>query len=353
MKQELQKIAILGSVILLSIFIELTRKQNVLIALQWFLQAGLIWGFVCQFTWWQLSLNRANEHAPLYHALGLGNRLTILRGGLIAVTGGFLFLPHEVWFAALPYSLSVILDRVDGFVARRYKQTSLLGTQLDITFDALGLMIAPLMAISSGQIHWSYFLLSIAYYIYQAGLHYRKKQALPIYSSPENSLRRTLAGFQMGLITLVLWSIFTPSFTIIASIAFMLPVLFGFGVDWFINTGKVNAQIIMTLAHISDQIFQPILRVIVVLSLFLFLKTNLTPHFIWLGLMLSMMTILLGVAGRVGALFILITLGLIDIQINALTSTIIISASWILMLGTGQLSLWKFGDEWVKRYDGA
>ena len=132
-------------------------------------------------------------------------------------------------------------------------------------------MIAPLMAISSGQIHWSYFLLSIAYYIYQAGLHYRKKQALPIYSSPENSLRRTLAGFQMGLITLVLWSIFTPTFTIIASIAFMLPVLFGFGVDWFINTGKVNAQIIMTLAHISDQIFQPILRVIVVLSLFLFL----------------------------------------------------------------------------------
>ena len=198
MKQELQKITILGSVILLSIFIELTRKQNVLIALQWFLQAGLIWGFVCQFTWWQLSLNRANEHAPLYHTLGLGNRLTILRGGLIAVTGGFLFLPHEVWFAALPYSLSVILDRVDGFVARRYKQTSLLGTQLDITFDALGLMIAPLMAISSGQIHWSYFLLSIAYYIYQAGLHYRKKQALPIYSSPENSLRRTLAGFQMG-----------------------------------------------------------------------------------------------------------------------------------------------------------
>ena len=66
-----------------------------------------------------------------------------------------------------------------------------------------------------------------------------------------------------------------------------------------------------------------------------------------------MMTILLGVAGRVGALFILITLGLIDIQINALTSTIIISASWILMLGTGHLSLWKFGDEWVKRYDGA
>jgi hypothetical protein len=133
----------------------------------------------------------------------------------------------------------------------------------------------------------------------------------------------------------------------------MLPVLFGFGIDWFINTGKVNAQIIMTLAHISDQIFQPILRVLVVLSLFLFLKTNSTPHFIWLGLMLSMMTIFFGVAGRVGALFILITLGLIDMQINALTSTIIISASWILMLGTGHLSLWKFGDEWVKRYDGA
>lgn len=353
MKQELQKIALFGSAVLLIIFFRLAHTQDHFSALQWLLQAGLIWGFVCQFTWRKLSLNRANENAPLYQNLGWGNRLTILRGGLIAVTGGCLFLLQEIWLIALPYTLAAILDRLDGFVARRCKQTSLLGTELDITFDALGLVVAPLIAITSGQIHWSYLLLSVAYYVYQAGLRYREKNTLPIYESPPNTLRRTLAGFQMGFIALVIWSIFTPTFTNIASVAFMLPVLFGFCVDWLIISGKLEPQVIIDLGKLSEIIFQPALRVLLVWAIFLFINSNTMSNFLQLGFIMSGIAILLGFAGRLGALFILIFLGNIDINVNILSCILIFSTSWMLLLGTGNFSVWQFGDEWVKRYDGA
>ncbi len=371
MQHELQVITAFGYAILISGFGYLFFTENGLDAGQWILQASLIWEFVI----WQikprLSLNRPNAEAPLYKTLGWGNRLTILRGLLIAMTGGFLLLPHGNDFndllPALFYTLAALLDRLDGYAARKSKQVSILGSELDITFDALGLVIAPLLAISLGRLHYSYLLLSVAYYIYCWGLKYRSQHELALFTPPANAVRRTLAGFQMALLAVILWPVFQPSFTLIIGITFMLPVLFGFIVDWCIVCGWLVPGFVITIDRFSYDYFQPCLRGLLMLLLILipaelnlfsaikqlsFLPVSFLPVLI---VFLSLGVILFGYAGRIGALILLLFAGeyFDHLPSPVLSTSLLFTLSWLLLLGTGRFSVWQGDDDWVKRYEGA
>ena len=203
----------------------------------------------------------------------------------------------------------------------------------------------------------------MAYYLYQWGLQRRHKQGLPVYQLAENPLRRTLAGFQMGFIAVVLWPLLNPEMTLIASVAFMLPVLFGFVTDWFQVCGKLPLQSSTSLEKFSVNFFQPGLRILLVIILLTLLQKtgvfrwpNAEPNtMLTLALLCCGGLVLLGLAGRLGALLLLILLGwcLPELVPTYLGYALIYSAVWLLLLGTGRFSLWTWGDEWVKRYDGA
>lgn len=49
---------------------------------------------------------------------------------------------------------------------------------------ALGLAVVPLLAVRHGKIHWSYLLVSCAYYLCQWGVSYRQKAGVGGYSAP-------------------------------------------------------------------------------------------------------------------------------------------------------------------------
>ena len=355
MKHELKVITVLGYIILLSSFGYLAFTEDWPSAGQWALQASLLWEFVL----WQidahLSLNRSHDGAPLYQTLGWGNRLTILRGLLIAMTGGFILFPHGKDFndllPALFYSIAAFLDRFDGYAARKSKQVSLLGDELDISFDALGLVIAPLLAISLDRLHPSYLLLSVAFYIYRWGLQYRSQRKLTRVTPPANTVRRTLAGFQMALLALIR-----------LGIAFMLPVLFGFIVDWCIVCGWLTPKFVISFDRVSYNYFQPCLRgLLVVLLVIMARKLNLLDSLKHLSVLLvllvvcSLNLILFGIAGRLGALIGLLCVGVYFDHLPSaiLSSSLLFTLSWLLLLGTGRFSVWQWDDDWVKRYEGA
>lgn len=336
--------------------------------LQWLLQASLFWFYVWWETWRRRNLNRVNSSEPLLANLGWANRLTLLRGYLIALTGGFLFqsqpLGFMAWIPGLVYGAAAVLDRLDGFIARKNNRTTLLGAELDTVFDAMGLIIAPLLAIAYGKVHWCYLLLSVAYYIFQWGIRWRQRRRLPIYDLMPSQLRRTLAGFQMGFIALALLPCFQVPQTLTCSFAFVLPVLLGFIVDWLVVSGRIKIQTIqdffIDLANFSTGIFQPVLRAFVAIGLFYLacqLDLSLTfaaPNFLLsLGLLFGASLLLSGWAGRVGALVILLLLCSYSIPINIFTIAILSSTVWLLLLGTGRFSLWQWDDVWVNRQDGA
>ena len=370
MKVDMKLPCLLGVSMLWVIFLILGYSTTWRIGLQWFLQAGLLWGWVWHTTWKLSHLNRVALEAPLLKHLGWANRLTLLRGYLIALTGGFLFQPDSEgfinWVPGLLYGAAAVLDRVDGFVARKSKQTTLLGAELDTVFDALGLLVAPLLAVCMGKIHWSYLLLSLAFYIFQWGIYWRRRHELEIYPLMPSQLRRTLAGFQMGFVALALLPCFKMPQTMICSFAFLIPVLFGFMVDWLVVSGRINSDAINTqhffsfLYRASRVFFQPALRIFIFIGLlFLLHQMDLFSAsvqfnvFLVMSFMFGISLVILGSAGRVGALIILLLLGIFEIPINAFSVAVLCANVWLLLLGTGRFSLWQWDDVWVNRQDGA
>ena len=128
--RELRTIGLLGATILLVASICLAIIENSMLAIQWLLISTLLWGLVWQQSAKRLNDNRESLNHALYPSLGWANRLTILRGFLIALCAGFLWQRFNhtllLWLPAFFYSVAAILDRVDGFVARTTQQTSLI-----------------------------------------------------------------------------------------------------------------------------------------------------------------------------------------------------------------------------------
>lgn len=363
-KHEILLAILLGIAVLLAVFFSI-KQFTTIDALQWLLIADCLWFYVCWQLWQRLELNRASVDAPLYPTLGWANRLTLLRGGLIALTGGFLFQPQAAglmaWVPGALYTLAAILDRMDGFVARRSKQTSLLGTELDTVYDALGLVVAPLLAVGYGKIHWSFLLVSAAYYVFVWGLYWRRTHNLPVYPLMPSMLRRTLAGFQMGFIAFILLPCFQAPLTVIIGIAFMLPILLGFLVDWLVVSGRIesnttNSHFFNRLAQISRNSFQPLLRLVLAIAFLLFITSNNLLSLTWLPIILFLAVAMtfFGLAGRVGALLVVVLVALLqgDKPVDAITAIIIFSGVWLMLLGTGRFSLWQWDDQWVNRRDG-
>lgn len=363
MTYELRNLGLLGVAILLLCMTGLAAIEDISFSVQWGIVATLVWGYAWQQCWQRRDTNRPTEFAPLYTSLGLANRLTLLRGLLIAMTAGFIFqhpqLSITLWIPALLYSVAAILDRVDGYVARRTKHSSLLGSALDNIFDALGLIVAPILAVELEKIHWSYLLVSVAYYAFQLGLAWRRKNKRIIVPLAPNKLRRTLAGFQMGYVAVALWPPFASSITQAAGFAFMLPVLLGFFVDWCVVSARVQttntANYFDALKIFSHRYLLPSLRIIFLFFLaILILKTEMSSMSV-LCLLLGSTLIVLGCGARIGAVIILLVLALQspNLLISADLFALILLSTMVALLGSGRFSIWRGDDDWVERQDGA
>lgn len=370
MKTDMKYAGVLGVSALLIIFYGLSFIAPWRSLLQWLLQAGLLWCWVWWEAWRRHELNRSHVEASPLARLGLANRLTLLRGYLIAFSGGFLFQPAAegfiAWLPGLLYGVAAILDRLDGFIARRTQQTTLLGAELDTAFDALGLIVAPLLAVTYGKVHWSYLLLSLAYYIFQWGLHWRRRRGLPLYEILPSQLRRALAGFQMGFVAVALLPWFHASQTLICSLAFMIPALLGFAVDWLVASGRIRTRagtapdFFSQFTEFRETIFQPTLRVFIAISVLFMIGNMELPQslmasniLLMSGLLVGSVLVLFCCAGRVGALLIVLLLSSHPLVINGLNTTILCGSVGLLLLGTGRYSLWQWDDLWVNRQGGA
>ena len=345
-------------------------------SLQWLAQSTVLWLFIWFQTARRLTLNRADPQSAVYARLGWGNRLTLLRSWLIAATGGFLFQvwPEGTWLAWLPgmiYFFGAVLDRIDGFVARRTGQMTQLGNELDTVSDALGLAVAAALAWSYGQVHWSYLLMGAAYYLFHAGLSVRRMRGLAIYPLPPAMHRRAWAGFQMGYLVVALWPLFYPPVTLVAGFAFMLPALTGFVVDWLVISGRIVRDSGVArhqfdrLTLFSHAVLQPGLRLaIVTLLAFTLWRVGFPPvviggavwpSFILLGnFTLAGTMVLLGIAGRYFCLLLIGLLGWFYISnpMDTVDYMLFCCVVWSMLLGSGRFCLWQEDSHWINRYDG-
>jgi CDP-diacylglycerol--glycerol-3-phosphate 3-phosphatidyltransferase len=215
-------------------------------ALLGFLQSIVVMGYVLGLLRYGLRWNHHPQRKILHSTFGCGTWLTIIRGALIAVLAGYLFQPWPAsqflpgrlsWAPGLLYLSASILDNIDGRVARAGRQETRLGAFLDINLDALGLLIAPLVAIGYGQLPVTYLSVGCAYYVFMAGIRLRKKLSMPVVEPGPWRGARVIAGLQMGFVGIALLPAVKPPLTTLAAYVMMIPLLGGFVRDWVIVCG--------------------------------------------------------------------------------------------------------------------
>ncbi|HRF63550.1 MAG TPA: CDP-alcohol phosphatidyltransferase family protein [Candidatus Competibacter sp.] len=84
------------------------------------------------------------QHLPLEH-FGAANRVTLLRAGIVALVAGLFgqseSAPEQGWLIAGLASLGLILDGIDGRLARRHGLESPFGARFDMEVDAFFILV--------------------------------------------------------------------------------------------------------------------------------------------------------------------------------------------------------------------
>jgi CDP-diacylglycerol--glycerol-3-phosphate 3-phosphatidyltransferase len=103
--------------------------------------------------------------------------ITMARGWLISVLAGSALVaagkpdPADwiIWLPALLYLAIGCGDFCDGLVARLTRTESLLGKRLDMSMDALGLLVASAAAVFLKRLPPAFLLVGLSYYLFQLG----------------------------------------------------------------------------------------------------------------------------------------------------------------------------------------
>jgi CDP-diacylglycerol---glycerol-3-phosphate 3-phosphatidyltransferase len=209
-------------------------------ALPFLVAASIVWLAVAG-TFGQLRVATA-ERAPV----GLATAVTLLRGWLIGAVAGFIPDPphHGVtaWAPAVLYTVAALCDFVDGYLARRRGEVTLVGARLDVVVDGLGLLVGSMAAVALGRLPVWYLALGLAYYLFHGGLWLRRYRGLPVHLDRmrPSLYTRQFAGCQMGLVATALFPVLGPPATTITAALFMAPSLVLFGRDWLVVTGRLD-----------------------------------------------------------------------------------------------------------------
>ena len=208
---------------------------------RWVAVAGLCWAGQLWYVGYRLDPRRFGDRF-WRRLLGPANALTFARGALYAVVAGFVVMPADTslaWVPALCYGVGVVLDKLDGTVARRVGQQTEFGGRLDTAFDTFGFVAAPILAVVWGLLPVWYLAISAARYVFLAGIRLRRLRGLPVYERPDSDLGRYLAGVQMAFITVALVPA-TPTGLVWTAAPFVLaPSLAVFVRDYLAVSGRL------------------------------------------------------------------------------------------------------------------
>ena len=218
--------------------------------LQGWLAAAPVMGVVHWVLWKNLAAHSPPAHHRPFLGLGAANMITITRGWLISVLPGITFgvaaIPGAadwiIWLPALLYLAIGCGDFLDGLVARLTRTESLLGRRLDISMDALGLLVASAAAVFLKRLPSAFLLVGLSYYLFQLGLihrRFRRKTVRPVTDRP---FGRAMAGINMGFVGLALTPALSAPLLKHAAIWFMVPLLVGFVWDWLVVTGRLGGE---------------------------------------------------------------------------------------------------------------
>lgn len=176
---------------------------------------------------------------------GVANAVTLVRGALYAVVAGFAVVPPATtlaWVPALCYGTGVVLDNLDGTVARTVGQETDIGRRLDMAFDTFGFVAAPLVAVLWGLLPVWYLAISAARYVFRGAVWLRRVRGLPVGDLPDSDLGKYLAGVQMVFVTVALVPPVPTDVVWTLAPAVLTPSLAVFTRDYLVVSGRLPSH---------------------------------------------------------------------------------------------------------------
>ena len=137
---------------------------------------------------------------------------------------------------ALFYGTGVVLDRLGGTVARCLDQRTVLGERLDMAFDTLGFIVAPLVGVVWGRLPVWYLSIPAARCLFRLGCWARRSRGHPVKDTPGSRVGRPAAALQIVFIAAALSPVALAALVRPAAIIVTLPSLAVFLRDYLAVT---------------------------------------------------------------------------------------------------------------------
>jgi CDP-diacylglycerol---glycerol-3-phosphate 3-phosphatidyltransferase len=360
----------------------LSASWNAAVGVRWSILASVASLYLLWVFYKNLPYNQQAATGELYPDLGLPNLLTYWRGFLVALTAGFLLVPRPqgelAWLPGLLYSLGILPDFLDGYLARVTRRSTRLGETLDVAVDSVAVLTGTVLAVVWGQLPVWYLLVGLARYLYLFGIWLRRQMDKPVFDLPPSMGRRALAGAQMGFMMVMLWPLFGPPGTTIAAFLFGVPFLLNFIKDFLYASGVLRTDLEKNrgsrAAHMAAWL-AVFLRLVVMVGLgsialgwwsdfptqaniLASLGAGLPVLLAGLILLLESFVILCMAAGTMVRTVSILAVCLVGYHLQmgemSLVAGIVVAsaAGLLLYLGSGRLSLWAPEEEMLQRRAG-
>ena len=177
-----------------------------------------------------VSLGFVQQHHP-FARFGPANQVTTMRAlgvALIVALVGELRLPVLAASAALASVVVMVLDSVDGWLARRHRIASDFGARFDMEVDALLILALSVLAWRFEKAGaWVIAAGAMRYAFVAAGLCWRWLQA-PL---PPSLRRKTVCVVQLAALTLILFPAVAPPLSTAIAAAALVMLTCSFLVD--------------------------------------------------------------------------------------------------------------------------
>jgi phosphatidylglycerophosphate synthase len=173
--------------------------------------------------------------------LGWANRVTLVRSALVALIAGGLIAKGSVvgqWQWLGIAATALLLDGVDGFVARRAHCESDFGARFDMELDALLILLLCLSLITTAELDPWVLLIGTMRYVFVLASGVYPWLKVPLFASGR---RKAVCVWQVVALLLALTPLTPSGVSALLALSALITLVYSFGVDvwWLYRQDRV------------------------------------------------------------------------------------------------------------------
>ncbi|MFK7993814.1 MAG: CDP-alcohol phosphatidyltransferase family protein [Granulosicoccus sp.] len=199
-----------------------------------------LWSIIAILVW-------SNRRHHLFANFGSANVVTSTRAAITALMAGFIPIAAQIpsdawlWTIALVATITLCLDGLDGYLARKSNLCSEFGSRFDMEIDALLALVITLFIWQTEKVGIWILALGLMRYLFLGAAIWLDFLKAPLYPSMR---RKTLCVVQVGALCLMLCPLLSASqLTIVGAIALAgLTASFAIDVLWLSRQHTIGSN---------------------------------------------------------------------------------------------------------------